>query len=395
MLEDILRRAEEFARAGASGEAIVLLKNFRRRPDDWRRADLSGKLAYYRLSVCLKNFAEAAEIGEAVLDDTREFCHVQRLLSPVLSGSPPPFPADYFDEAFSLLARFTADRPDSPWGYFFRTFCLKSTPKGAAVVDGDCRRLRTFDAARYGFMRYETGLRALYGRDFPSADADFAVAAASTEPGHWIAQCLRAEAVLCRGDVDGALRIVSEAERTAQKNSIGDAIAWKGELLLWVGRFADAAAELDRAIALEKTRYAEGWRGCALAAQSRWAEGRAALDRWLEGAPWDDEAAVWRAEAMYRMKDYAAAIGACGRLLEPEKGRKNFYASAIRGLACAAAGDASGLRAAFAEIPKEMLARAARDLGKTDAGFAEILEQLLVSSRGVRRVNYETSVWLR
>src|SRR6185312_7723589 len=358
--------------------------------------DAQGWSERLRLAAALGNFAEAARCGEAVLDAARDSARLE-----VLNW---PFAFEETDrdetslaqrgELLAALERFLAAAPRSPWGLFYRGALDASRGADLEAVAG-------FPAKRYGWMRWRLAkLRVRVDGNFDRALPHFRAAARFPSDGHWLSECSTAEALLCRGDERGAAAALRAAEQAVPRERRAEFLTWKGELLLWMGRFREALAALDAGIAGGAARnLGHCWRGGALLLLGRTGEALAALDRGLALLPGDVEARLWRAEVLLRQGRFADSLAETAAAAEAGGGGAGFYVDVVAGLAARGAGDAAALRAAHARLPTEVDGFVRRKLGLgsggDEAALAAVLEGVLTLRRGIRRGGYEAAIWMR
>lgn len=284
--------------------------------------------------------------------------------------------------------RSLGPRPRGPWLHYYRGFL--SGPGGLANFE----RLEDFPAKRYGWMYFRAASEALLACEFERA-ADWFRRCLAGKPADWRAHCFLAETYLCLGRRDDAFAEMDLALKAAPESEAGQVLAWRGAFELWLGRYEEALALLDRAAALG-AQCAFCWRGAALLKLGRPDEALAELDRTLTLFPLDFEAYVWRGEAK-------RALGRPREALEDldERAAKDrdlatpvwLWARFNRALAKAALGDAAGMDAEFAAIPAAVVdhLRAKTGLERTE----DLLEAGLRLSRGFRRDEYGQAIWMR
>ncbi len=353
----VLVLVEVLLRRGRAGEAAAVLERERPRlpppdgPDDLARR--------FRLAVLAADVPAAEAAGEALLDASRAFRHVEVLCRPFFGGEFDfmRLPAGFLDGLFSVLDARVKASPRAPWARFLRlALCALCGATGERDTrEADCAALARVPP-RYGWMRGLTGQwRLINRRDYAAAERDFRAAAGACEPGDWTSWCFLGETLLCRGREKEAFAALAEARRVVPPGSAADVLAWEGELRLWLGQAAAARATLDKAIRLGAI-YAEGWKAGALVLAGRHAEALACADRALARTPHDAESGGWKAEALLRLGRPAEALAETDRVIARYARYAGFHLHAVRGLARRALGDAEGPAEAAREIPAEVLA---------------------------------------
>lgn len=397
----LLALVEILLRRGRTREAFAALA--RERPRLPFSKDADELAARYRLSVLAADPAGAEENGEALLDVSRDFRHIEALSRPFFVGEFDfmRLPPSFLKTLFASFDRRAAERPRSPWPRYLRLAlrALSGAAGGASSWDGDMAKLSRFPASRYGWMRGLTGQhRLITRRDYAGAELDFRAAAKASRPADWTALCFLGETLLCRRRARAGLAAFAAARRAAPPASRADALAWEGEMRLWLGRPAEALRILEEAIE-RGAIYAEGWKGGALVLLGKAQEALAALERAIARTPHDAESRTWKAEALLHLGRPRQALAEADRALARYRRYTGFHLLAVRGLARFALDDAAGPREAAQHIPKVVRdfvrAKEPRSRGRSPEAFARLLKGVLRLSRGVRRGSHETAVWTR
>ena len=243
--------------------------------------------------------------------------------------------------------------PGSPWPGFYRGL-LKIELGRAREAQKEFKRLQRFPACRYGWMRYAAGIAFFSESAQRCADAaaEFSAALRSRPDAFW-ARGRLAEALLCLRREREAFVEFDRAEAGLEgAKAKAHLRAWRGEALLWLGRYAEALEPLDAAVSAG-SELAFCWRGGARLLLGDHAGAEADLDAAVGLDPGDAEARLWRGE-LYRRT---------GRLEEARAELKR--ASALD------AGPMAGVNLTLAGSPRGEEARA--------------LEARLRAARGVRR----------
>ncbi len=257
--------------------------------------------------------------------------------------------------------------------------------------------LSQLDGARYGWMRYWLGLVKLRSGRYQEAIVEFE-ASSRSEPRHWPQAAFLAEAHLCLGNERKSFRVLNEAESAAAAaGERADWAAWRRALLLWAGRYQEAAAggkgEME-----EGLRYGYCWRGAALFLLGRTSRARADLDRAIILRPIDAEALIWRGELNRLAGRHEEALLDFERAIAATPG-VCLWAYFNRALIWAVKGKKSAMRSDFRRIPQEIIERivAASSFSwpETDTEIEETLRAGLKLARGVRRFEpYVQAVWM-
>ena len=410
-LEVYFYLAEALMRLDRTDEMFAALDEAWRLCAPPAEGDLKGWLDRFRLAMIRCDFKEAFRIGDYVLDRSRRLEHVETLRWPAFIeefdltwGTP-----EFHRRALAGLDKLAGARPKLPWAYYYRIIIFKAMamkqyrPDTDKVLSPDYEKLGRLAGERYGWMLMENAKRRLYAADLTGAVKLFETVARSTEPESWMARCLAGEALVCDGKAAKALAAFDAAERAAPEFEKGNVMAWRGEMRLWLGQYAEALSDLDAALT-RSAQYAHCWKGGTLVALGRYDEALPVLERAIAISPWDAEAKIWRAEALLRLGRPREALAQSAEA-EGEVGPPSLYCSVLRGLARRALGDANGLREEYEALLTQsewspaaayVCEKVGLDEARTDDEIALVLEGILTRSRGLRRgAVYERRSWLR
>jgi tetratricopeptide (TPR) repeat protein len=330
-----------------------------------------GWLSIMTLRLALGQAAQAARAGEKVLDLSRAPEHLSSLASPL------PYP-EHLEKGLSPayrrgLLRAFEERPRCPWAYYWK-----------ALLGGDMMAARPL-TGRYQWMRSRLGMGFMRDENnFERAAREFLAAARCSRPANWMALMHCAEASLCGGDEAAAWRLVREALSVVPRQRRAEVLAWKGALLLWLGRYALASRACDEAERLGAL-YALGWKGALLCLTGRPRESLEPLSRRIASDYHVTEALVWRAEAHLKLGRGREALKDAEKAVSLG-GSAGFYAEALAALA---RGRPRDMEKAVAGLPPRVAAAAA------SATPRATLDKLLKISLGVRRGRHEPVLWLR
>lgn len=354
---------------GSARLALSLLARWIGTPEE-ERAELSLAVAKgsvlsradrFRALMRLGRCREAARLGEEILDDGVTLLELRAFWDPWEKDNRPDREAPLGD------ARALRAAP-APWRGFYL---------GGALPRGP----------RYRFMHYNAAMEALFSGSFRAAVRSFRVALRG-RPVDWRAHGYLAEAYACVDEPSLARREMARACAAAPRLERAQALAWRGELDLWLGHYDDALERTTRAAA-GGSPFAHGWRGAALLKLGRREEALAQLDAALRLYPGDEEARLWRAEARRELGRFRESLAD----LELVTRQHRVWILFNRALAKRGLGDEAGMKADFEALPAEVAARAAFAAGPR-AEIAEILEAGLRLGRGFRRGEYGQAVWL-
>lgn len=307
--------------------------------------------ARFEAFMALDRFAKAFREAERMLD-AWSADEADRLNAPWEDELFHRRSAAFHRERLARLSAFGGKRA-SPWPGFFRGL-LKLELGLAREAQEEFARLRRFPAHRYGWMRYAAGIAFFSESKERCADAaaEFESVLRYKPDAFW-ARGRLAEALLCLGREKEAFAEFGRAEAALDgPKAKAHLRAWRGEALLWLGRYDEALGPLDLAVS-SGAELAYCWRGGARLLLGDHAGAGADLDAAVGLDPGDAEARLWRGELYRRM----------GRLDEAR--------AELTRAASLDAGPMTAVNLALAESPR----------GKT----ARELESRLRAARGVRR----------
>lgn len=274
-----------------------------------------------------------------------------------------------------------------PWLDFYRAELL-----GPEGLDSYAR-LAEHPRERYGWMYAKAGLAALCAGRFELA-VERLEAAGRSSPADWRARGFLAEAHLCLKRPDRARAQLDRALREAPPEEAAQALAWRGALELWLGRYEEALELLSQA-RRAGAPCAYCWRAAALLKLGRVEQAVAALDETIVRFPRDFEAYVWRGEARRLLGRHEEALRDLDEagLNDPRREPPVWlWALVNRALVKSALGDRAGFDADFASLPPPF-----RDGLRTMTGLCEpraLLLAALERARGWRREEYGQAIWM-
>ncbi|MBI5210796.1 MAG: tetratricopeptide repeat protein [Elusimicrobia bacterium] len=369
-----------------AGERALMAEGFERflaSPDAETGSD--ARLRRFLASAGLDRHEAMIKEAEGILEegDGRLF---ERLFRPWTDNWLRPQPTAFYAERLARLEGAKPSVADSPWGRFYRGILLarlSRTEESLSVLDP----LAGLRGKRYGWMRHVAGVLRLREGRYEAAALDFQ-AALESRPRAMAARGFLAETLLCMGKTAAALGEFGKAERSEREGgSPADVWAWRGEALLWLGRYEDALEDLNRAVSAG-TWLALAWRGGAHLLLGRLDAAAADLDRAIGPGSRDAEALVWRGELRRLLGRLRESLEDLDRAVELDGGP---WAFVNRALTRAALKDDAGARLDFEAVPAGIVTAALRRLGgagKDGAGEPDVLAVLgaaLEMARGVRR----------
>lgn len=286
-------------------------------------------------------------------------------------------------KTLAALERAAAESPRDPWPRLYLLQLQADT--GGPSSAGRRRALSGLIPRSWRWMRLALARQALRERGLEEAAREYAQGCGGTRPADWRAEAFHAETLVCLGRSAEAFNLMDRAALHAGQAERGEALSWKGELLLWLGRYEEALSCLDEAVAAG-ARFAWCWRGAAKIKRGRLEEGLADVENGLKAHPRDWEALSWKAEALRLLGRHAQAAAV---LIDPapEAGRRDWvWLLANRALSRAALGDRSGAEEDLAAIDGPAKDWLEREAGKgTMAARLAAVERLLDAAQGFRR----------
>lgn len=348
------------------------------------RGEIGGGEAFSAL-MKLGRYKAAVARAERVLDGTPDLADMRAFWNP-WSWDARMSPAQRCSE-IRKMARALRPDSDSPWLHFYRGDFSDSED----LLDFE--RISGHPSKRYGWMFMKAGRAAFTVGRFDKAVEWFKIALAHKSVD-WRAHAYLAEGLLCLRRPKAAYAQMDRALRAAPEREARDVLAWRGALDLWLGRYEEALAHLDRACRMDAS-FAYCWRGGALVKLGRFSEAVEWLDETLRRFPQDFESYVWRGEAKRELGRYKEAIEDLN--VKPYADSPNelsigLWSLVNRALAKAALGDNEGFRADFEAVPSFVVNYIRRKTGLSDP--ERILRAGLDLSRGFRRDDYRQAIWM-
>ncbi|MEK7857502.1 MAG: hypothetical protein AAB320_00050 [Elusimicrobiota bacterium] len=340
-----------------------------------------ARLEQMRANALLSRFDEAFAIGEALLDSGPSTVTLENLANRLSSGDG----RRSVDLAVvRRLERYAARNPRSPWPVGLLVDALHKLNRNDEALRRS-KKLAAFPK-RYWWMRYEPGWLWLTERaDYAAAKKEFR-AVTKVWPSMWYAGAHLAELELCLGRERECFRLFDKVVAPLKGFDRAQAVAWRGEMKLWIGRYADALCDLQEG-ADGGAAFALGWLGGAKLLLGRADEAASDLERHL-GVQSDREASVWLGEALRRLGRHKEALALLDRSID--ECDEDYWALINRALVRLALGDEAGARSDYDDIPARI-----RDFMGRGVPLAASLERGLASGRGVRRIDgYLEPIWM-
>jgi tetratricopeptide (TPR) repeat protein len=345
--------------------------------------------------LCLADFGKASAEAEAAMDDLGVY-ELELLSEPWPDARLCPLPMKFYLGLVKGLSGRVEKEPGSPWLRFFLYLALSKAEHPGGIA-ASLNILGKFPGKRYGWMRSGIAKKLLVACQFKAAALEF-TAVLRSRPQLVKARCLLAEAYLCLGRPREAFEEFSRAEADAGSGK-GYVLGWRGEALLWAGRYEEALACLDRAVN-SGCRMAICWRGAAKMLSGKLDDALYDLDQVINTGHHDAEALIWRAEVKRRQGRYKEALADLEKALPIEEGNHEWVYFNLA-LVKAELGELSGMWEAYEKIPVKMTDYLKGRLGwgrerpRTRNDVRHLLAHGLGLARGDRRPEaYVRAVWM-
>ena len=343
-------------------------------------------------AVAVENYELAKQEGEAALDNIKVLFG-DRYFHPWVDDWFPPRPAEYYQAQLKKVELWSSKAGPNPWARYFRALLLSHLDREIESL-AEFDKLKASSGERYGWMRYAAGVRRLMMCRYEEATEDFKTASESRWDV-WIARSHLAEAYLCLGRTPEAFQEFHAAESVCDVKGVSYVRAWRGECLLWLGRYQETVDECSRAISGGST-FALCWRGAAHMLLGNTDSARQDLDRAAVGGTRDAEVFLWRGELMRRLGDMKSALKDLNLSLEYGGGT---WAWVNRALVFAQRGEWGAMWEDVERLPTSLFDFDTADPkgGLRDLDESKIvrsLEKALSCAAGVRRPEpYVEGIW--
>lgn len=358
-----LQRLAKLYWSGKTAEAERLRRGLR----NARLASLPPRDRFQTL-IQLGRFEEAFRLGERLLAKAGA-AEVQAFSHPWLLGQ-------WESVRDEQLADLRAMRGPAPWTHYYRGLL----EKGDAALHELAVAVKTA-APRHQWMLFKAGWAHLYLGRFAEAES-LLRAALRARPADPRTRGFLAETLLCRGRGEDAVREMTRALAEAAPGEAGATRAWRGELLLWLGRYAEALRDLEPCRA-EGPAWGLCWLGAAELLLGRPRDAERTLDKLLADYPLDREARVWRAEARL-------ALGRPLEALKDLEQAQGLWAHIDRALAWRALEDDERALSCYQEAAAELELPRARDAAEAERRLLALRRR----AKGFRRDNYGQAPWM-
>lgn len=359
------------------------------------RAGDSDPVNSYIAFCTLDRWSEAFRAAERLLDAPGSEPVLSRLWNPWGDRSS-GMPHGFLRERLRVLDRAELPPVLSFYRRFMRGALLGSLGLYARAL-GEFSRLPRLPAARYGWMRFPEGWAAQRLGLCARARRAFRAAARSPVSAAQAAGRL-AELLVCSGRAREGLALFDRALAGAHYSQVPGLLCWKGQMLLFTGRYAEALKALTGG-GRRGDDAAWCWRGAALAMLGRRQEALDDLRKAVELFPTDQEALAWLGETLELGGRPREALRFFRRALGPAGNHP--WAALGLGTAGAALGEKGAAGAAFARLPARwrsfLIKRFPRRPGEA-AGEAALrrLKGARALSAGNRRDDaYFEALWMK
>jgi tetratricopeptide (TPR) repeat protein len=396
--EPVFRQAEILQRRGQDDKSITLLRALSKLDKGNNHRSLADE---FKRSFFALEFEKAFWCGERLLDLTTgpERSYAMRWPSLAEEFDLTYAGRLYHERALKLLDHMVAKREYTNWARYYRAIYRRSMfqhrwgEKWGALALDDFSFIRQASPKRYGWMSLEAAKTFLDKGEMKQALRAFQSVVKASQPPYWMALCHVGELYVCLGQKEKALKSFMQAELVAPDISKGDVIAWKGEMLLWMGEYSVALSILFDGVN-RGAQYAHGWIGAALLKLGKPEEALGHLDRAVQVSPWDAESRCWRAEALLTLGLIQKALMEANEALRVYNSGTPIFPMVLRGLAYDALGDHRRAAQDLQAIALNVRTEVCRRRGLKSSDVAGVLRAILELSRGARREGYVATIWL-
>jgi tetratricopeptide (TPR) repeat protein len=347
------------------------------------RHDIDGWLSRYRLNLYLHRFDQAVEVGESIIDQTRDYRYIQSLYPFFFAASDLKIISAHIESYLRVTAERlnrSMDAKKSPWYYLFMIGISK-------IIRIDDRNnlinsLRKYATKiRYAWMRNDVGAHFHRVGKYSEAIQELSLVRNWIRPGHWQADCLIAEAKIGKGQLNDAFLLFDSARNSAPHDKINEVLAWEAQLYLWTGQYKRSLEIFKLIPDNGSSPYALCWHGGALLQLGDPVNALKILDRAIQESPGDGEAYVWRSQALLVMGRPQEALRDTDFALKLNP--NEVFAHSLRILSLLAL----GLKTEAYRDYQSLLSQVplfVRDILKSDE-MKPSIDHFLILSRGIRR----------
>lgn len=346
--------------------------------------------------LCARRYREAFALGEAMLKRSVRIPFANGFLWPwwhAVSSRGSDAKMRFCSEELKRVSLAARGGGHAVWFAYLRGVLLLGLGRDPEAM-AEYAVIKRARSPRYSMMHHAFVMHRLMAGEFEWTIANCRALLKSV-PDYWWFHCRMAEALMADGKVDPGLREFERAASLATDVRARRAVTtWHGAALLWAGRYRAALAKLDEGAAIGTKIWVNCWRGAAHLLLGERRKALADLDAAIATDPQDLEAHLWRGEALRLMGRTAEALRDLDRALELDPGYA--WARFDRALARDDAGDAKGMAADFAKIPRDLVAalRGPKDGAPDREEMRAILVSGLKRAKGIRRPErYLDAIW--
>ena len=351
--------------------------------------------------LCARRYQAAFRLGDAMLKKSARLPSANSFLWPwwrKVSSRGSDKKMKFCARELKRVRKARAGREVAGWFAYCRGVLLLGLGRQAEAL-AEYERVRRLRSPRYSLMHHPFVMHRLLAGDVKWTIANCR-ALLKDVPDYWWFQCRLGEALMADGDVAGGLREFERAAaRAADDWGRRSIMTWHGAALLWVGEYRQALEKFDAAVGIGTKIWVHCWRGGAYLKLGELQKALADFDRAIEMDPQDLEAYLWRGEAYRLLGRHAEALRDLDLAIALDARYTWGYFN--RALVRSALGDAEGMAADFATIPREIVSalRAGREAEPGEVLAPEemrrILEAGLERAKGIRRPeNYLNHIWM-
>ncbi|MBI5622549.1 MAG: hypothetical protein HY924_02090 [Elusimicrobia bacterium] len=362
---------------------------------DENRNRLWKEMTEVRALVRQKKLEEAFKLCERILDGNPDAEIIEALMCPVDADARELAPDLMYDLLASLKLK-PLPRSLKPWHSLMRVNLLERLTRSeeAFLATEELTRL----PARYGWMRILRGIMLTRIRfAYKEAETEFR-AVLKTTPRFWKTKAYIAEAALCQGERQRALKTMDELVSGLKGYERAASLGWKGELRLWCGDYVGALRELTESIR-NNAHMSMCWRAASLYKLGKPDQALTELDAYLKRWDCDQEGLIWRGEIKRKqgkLKEALTDLDAAVRLRNAP-----LWAHLNRALLHAANRDFDAMWSDYYVLPAQVVSffqwkcKLSIETDRSPEKVCKLLEAVLEAGKGLRRNDcYLYPVWM-
>ena len=358
--------------------------------------NLEALCCRFKVLLLLGEFQSAFQDAEKILDLDHSLNSIWDSIIPWNRRDGAPTNRLAFQRLLHHLNLIGDKTPHKIWVHFYRMILYDLLAAPPAWQDA-AKHVEKLMMNRYRWMHAFIGQFHLFRGEWQKAISHFQTALPSF-PKIWKIHCLLGEAKLGLGNPVEAMMEFDKAVVASEGHN--DALAWRGEINLWLGNYQAAMNNLEASVRLKST-LAFCWLGGVLVKLKKYRKALKNLDLAIYYDPFDAEAYTWRAEAKCHLRQCEAALEDINKAIRLSRG---IWAYFNRALIYAKLGHFNKLRKDFYFIKRKFSKPTCFIADKrnrpvssvsTNRDIIDFLESGLHCSRGNRRdEEFATWIWM-